>query len=131
MTRVELWERPVSYAAVGATRAADLLQYPPSGYRPIERRVRVGHGSVRWDYAWTQLFTWGIQRLSGMRVEVSDTPGEVSELTYTPVGFDSAGSPIAPSTVDPSGPFEPAGFVDRLSLVILSLTAAVLLSDFS
>jgi uncharacterized protein (UPF0548 family) len=103
MVKPPLWERAVSYAAVGATKAADLLQYPPTGFRPIERRVRVGHGDERWDYAWTQLFTWGIQRLSGMRVVVSDTPGEVTELTYTPVGFDAEGLPVVPATVDSSG----------------------------
>jgi uncharacterized protein (UPF0548 family) len=103
VTQQQLWERPVSYAAVGATQASDLLQYPPAGYRPIERRVRVGHGDERWDYAWTQLFTWGMQRLSGMRVDVSDTPGEVTELTYTPVGFDASGNPVEPATVDASG----------------------------
>jgi uncharacterized protein (UPF0548 family) len=103
MTKQQLWERPVSYAAVGATQASDLLQYPPSGFRPLERRVRVGHGDERWDYAWTQLFTWGMQRRSGMRVEVSDTPGEVTELTYTPVGFDASGNPVVPATVDASG----------------------------
>ena len=103
MSRVELWRRAVSYGAVGATQAADLLQYPPAGFRPIERRVRVGHGDERWDYSWTQLFTWGMQRLSGMGVEVSDTPGEVTELTYTPVGFDATGTPVAPATVDSSG----------------------------
>jgi uncharacterized protein (UPF0548 family) len=101
--RAELWERPVSYAAVGATKAADLLQYPPSGFRPIERRVRLGYGDERWEYAWTQLFTWGIQRLAGMGVEVSETPGEVTELTYTPVGFDVDGTPVMPATVDSSG----------------------------
>ena len=103
MSETLLWERSVSYGAVGATQAADLLQYPPAGFRPIERRVRIGHGDARWNYAWNQLFTWGVQRLSGMQVEVSDTPGEVTELTYTPVGFDEAGEPVAPATVDTSG----------------------------
>lgn len=99
----ELWERPVSYGAVGATQAPDLMQYPPVGFRPIERRVRIGHGDARWDYAWTELFTWGMQRLSGMRVELTDTPGEVTALTYTPVGFDKAGTPVAPATIDSAG----------------------------
>ncbi len=103
MTRLALWQRPVSYAAVGATRATDLMRYPPSGYRPVERRVRIGHGDERWDYAWTQLFTWGMQRLSGMRVEQSDAPGEVTELTYVPVDFDAEGNPVSPATVDSSG----------------------------
>jgi uncharacterized protein (UPF0548 family) len=103
MSRIQSWEQPVSYAAVGATQAPDLLQYPPTGFRPIERRVRVGHGDSRWEYAWTQLFTWGVQRLSGMRIEVSDTPGEVTALTYTPVEFDDRGTPVVPATVDESG----------------------------
>ena len=103
VTRADIWERPVSYAAVGATQAPDLMRYPPTGFRPIERRIRIGHGEERWDYAWTQLFTWGVQKLSGMLVEVSDTPGEVTQLTYTPVGFDESGVPVTPATVDASG----------------------------
>jgi len=103
MTRLELWERPVSYGAVGATQAPDLMQYPPAGFRPIERRVRIGHGDARWQYAWTELFTWGVQKLSGMTVDISDTPGEVTALTYTPVGFDQAGTPVQPATVDETG----------------------------
>jgi uncharacterized protein (UPF0548 family) len=103
MSKTALWERAVSYGAVGATQAPDLLQYPPSGFRPVERRVRVGHGDARWEYAWTQLFTWGMQRLSGMGVDVSDTPGEVTALTYTPVGFDGSGNPVAPATIDSAG----------------------------
>jgi uncharacterized protein (UPF0548 family) len=103
MTRTVSWERTVSYGSIGATQAPDLLHYPPTGFRPIERRVRLGHGDARWDYAWTQLFTWGMQRRSGIRVDVSDTPGEVTALTYTPVGFDTQGIPVAPATVDSSG----------------------------
>jgi uncharacterized protein (UPF0548 family) len=103
VTKAALWERAVSYGAVGGTQAPDLLQYPPSGFRPLERRVRVGHGSVRWEYAWTQLFTWGMQRLSGMVVEVGEAPSEVTRLTYTPVGFDTAGTPVAPATIDEAG----------------------------
>lgn len=103
MSRLPLWERPVSYGAVGGTKAADLLQYPPPGFRPLERRVRIGHGDERWQYAWTQTFTWGIQKLSGMTVEPSDTPPAVTDLTYTPVGFDEEGNPVAPATVDSSG----------------------------
>jgi uncharacterized protein (UPF0548 family) len=103
MSKTALWERAVSYGAVGATQAPDLMVYPPAGFRPIERRVRIGHGDARWEYAWTQVFTWGVQRLSGLRIELSDTPGEVTALTYTPVGFDPDGNPVAPATVDSAG----------------------------
>jgi uncharacterized protein (UPF0548 family) len=93
----ELWTRPVSYGAVGATQAPDLLQYPPAGYRPLERRARIGHGRERFRWASTAILTWGVQRGSGSRVETQQTPGYVSELTYTPVFFDPSGAPLTPS----------------------------------
>ena len=98
MTAVaELWTRPVSYGAVGATQAPDLMQYPPAGYRPLERRARIGHGRERFRWASTAILTWGVQRGSGFRVETQHTPGYVSELTYTPVFFDPSGAPLTPS----------------------------------
>ncbi len=100
MKTLALWQRPVSYGAVGATQAADLLQYPPAGFRPIERRVRIGYGDARWDYAWTQLLTWGLHRLSGLRVQLSDSPAAVTDLSYTPVLFDEDGNPMKAATVD-------------------------------
>ena len=95
----ELWERPVSYGAVGATQAADLLRHPPVGYRPFERRKRVGHGEARFEYAWSLALSWGIQRRSGMGVELASAPGHVTEATYKPVSFDSEGVPVAPAMV--------------------------------
>jgi uncharacterized protein (UPF0548 family) len=92
--RDELWKRPVSYAAIGATQASDLLAYPPRGYRPIERRARIGHGAERYDYAKLAVLTWGVQRNSGFTVTVADTPAAVSEMTYSPVSFDSDGEPL-------------------------------------
>src|SRR4051812_23110869 len=96
--RGELWKRPVSYAAVGATQAADLLAYPPRGYRPIERRARIGHGEERFDYAKLAVLTWGVQRNSGFTVTVADAPAAVSEMTYTPVSFDASGEPVQPAS---------------------------------
>jgi uncharacterized protein (UPF0548 family) len=72
----ELWEQPVSYAAVGATQAADLLQYPPVGFRPIVKRVRIGHGPLRWSFASQAVLSWGVQRRSGLRVETVESPPE-------------------------------------------------------
>lgn len=92
-----LWQRPVTYGAIGGTKAADLQQYPPAGYRPIERRVRIGHGEHRWSWASSQVMTWGIQRLSGFRVDLQEAPAAVTEATYTPVSFDEAGEPVKPA----------------------------------
>jgi uncharacterized protein (UPF0548 family) len=94
-----LWERPVTYGAVGATKAADLMTYPPAGYRPFEGRARIGHGDARWVYAWSMTMAWGIQRGAGFRVRLVETPAEVTEQTYTPVSFDAAGTPVAPASV--------------------------------
>jgi uncharacterized protein (UPF0548 family) len=101
----ELWEQSVTYGAVGGTQAPDLMRYPPPGYRPVERRARIGHGDARFDYAWSELMTWGIQKRSGFRVKVADSPREVTEQTYTPVSFDEQGVPLAPSAEAPETMF--------------------------
>ena len=98
-----LWQVPVTYAAIGATQAEDLLQYPPQGYRPIERVVRIGHGAERWQFAWIQTMSWGIQRRSGMTVTAIPGPPEVNAGTYTPVAFDTAGEPVQAATIGEAG----------------------------
>jgi uncharacterized protein (UPF0548 family) len=107
----QLWQVPVTYAAVGATQAEDLLQHPPKGFRPIERRVRIGYGPERWDYAWLQTLSWGIQRKAGFRVSELDSPAEVSDGTYVPVAFDGDGVPVQPATPGGLGEvtFAPSG----------------------
>lgn len=98
MTEIaHLWQVPVTYAAIGATQADDLLQYPPQGFRPIERRVRIGHGAERWEFAWLQTLSWGIQRRAGFQVVQVESPVEVSEGTYLPVSFDAHGTPVPPA----------------------------------
>lgn len=92
-----LWQRPVSYAAIGASQAADLLRYPPAGYRAFERKARIGHGDARFEYAWSSALSWGIQRGAGFVVVPVETPDEVSEQTYIPVSFDEEGVPVAPA----------------------------------
>ena len=98
----ELWERPVSYAAVGATHARDLLSYPPRGFRPLERRVRIGHGEARFTWAWTTTMSWGIQKGAGFTVRLADTPAEVTANTYVPVAFDSEGTPVRAAATSPT-----------------------------
>lgn len=107
--QTDLWERAVTYAAIGATQSPDLLRYPPAGYRPLERTARIGHGIARYDYAWLAALTWGIQRNSGFRVTLTDAPPEVTEASYTPVSFNDAGEPIAPSAVDDEVVYDPDG----------------------
>lgn len=104
-----LGEQPVTYAAVGATQAEDLLAYPPAGFRPIERRIRLGHGEARWRHAWTETLTWGIQRRSGMRVRSVEPPPDASAEGYTPVLFDRAGDPVAPAAVGDEIDYAPDG----------------------
>ncbi|WP_207457505.1 DUF1990 family protein [Desertivibrio insolitus] len=100
MTETPLWERPVSYGAVGATKAPDLLGYPPAGYRPGIASARIGHGDARWEWATTAVLTWEVQRRSDLRVEVVEPPAAVTEGTYSPVGFDEEGTPVEPAVVD-------------------------------
>ncbi len=98
-----LWRQPVSYGAIGGTKDADILDHPPAGYRPLRRRTRIGHGENRFTWASTQVMSWGIQRLSGMVVDVTDAPPEVTEATYLPVAFDDSGTPIGPAGLGADG----------------------------
>ena len=103
MVATPLWQVPVTYGAVGATRAPDLLAHPPRGYRPLEHRVRIGHGDERWDFAWTQAMSWGIQRRSGLWVQLEPAPAEAIVASYTPVAFDPDGAPVQPAAVGTAG----------------------------
>lgn len=96
-----LWQVPVTYGAVGATRASDLMRYPPRGFRPMERAVRIGHGRARWEHAYLETMTWGLQRRAGIRVKPLETPAEATAGTYVPVGFDTDGEPVAPAGTGP------------------------------
>ena len=95
---VPIWQRAVTYAAIGATQDDDFVRYPPKGYRAIERKVRIGHGEERWQHAWTETMSLGIQRLSGLRVTRVDAPAEVLDNTYVPVTFDDDGQPVQPAS---------------------------------
>ena len=95
---VPIWQRAVTYAAIGATQDDEFTRYPPKGYRAIERKVRLGHGEERWHHAWTETLSLGIQRRSGLRVKRIDAPAEILENTYTPVTFDDDGQPVQPAS---------------------------------
>jgi uncharacterized protein (UPF0548 family) len=95
-----LWERRVTYASVGGTKADDLLEFPPRGMRPLVRRARIGHGDARFAYAATTALSWGIQKRSGVEVEVEESPPEVTDGTYVAVGFNTKGIPVVPAGGD-------------------------------
>jgi uncharacterized protein (UPF0548 family) len=107
--QLPLWERPVTYASVGATQAADLMAKYPAGYRPFRQRSRIGHGEARWDYAWNEVMSWGIQRNSGFRIDVADVPAAVSDQTYVPVAFDETGAPVVLASATNETVFGPDG----------------------
>ena len=105
----DLWQVPVTYGAVGATKAVDLLTHPPEGYRAIERRQRIGHGDVRFAYAWAEAMSWGIQKHSGFRVEYVDAPAGALDSPYVPVVFDDEGKPVTPANSETEHVFTPEG----------------------
>ncbi|ANF33266.1 hypothetical protein A0130_02970 [Leifsonia xyli] len=91
MRRSSFTDQPVTYGAVGATQAADLLYYPPKGYKPLERSIRLGSGDERFDAAATALMAWGVQKGSGILVtDVNEGTG----VQYEGVEFGPDGTPM-------------------------------------
>jgi uncharacterized protein (UPF0548 family) len=84
-------DQSVTYGAIGATLAPDLLRYPPTGYRPAEDSVRLGSGQGRFDRAAESLMSWGIQRGSGFEVDdISAGTG----AQYPGIVYDADGTPL-------------------------------------
>ena len=87
----------MDYAAVGATHAPDLMQYPPERSIPAEESWRIGSGLERFQTAGEALLSWTAQRAAGLSVEdVRPAPGPA----YAGVSFDAEGNAIAPSKRD-------------------------------
>jgi uncharacterized protein (UPF0548 family) len=84
-------ESPVTYGAIGGTQALDLMQYPPAGYKPMERSVRIGSGEERWETSKAALMSWGVQRGAGLKVTHVDLgTGE----QYAGIRFNEDGTPV-------------------------------------
>lgn len=92
MRRSSFEDQPTDYAAVGATQAPDLMQYPPRGYRPYEDTIKLGSGQDRFDTASTALLSWEAQRLSGLAVTAIERG---SGDHYVGVKFAEDGTPLA------------------------------------
>jgi len=112
-------DQSVTYGAIGATLAPDLLRYPPTGYRPAEDSVRLGSGADRFERAAEALMTWGVQRGAGFEVvDISEGTGaQYPGIVYAAEGAPLADQP-APRTEDRFGadgtPYITAGMTATL-----------------
>ena len=96
MRRGSFRDETVDYAAVGATQASDLMQYPPRGARPAEESWRLGSGEERFHTASESLMSWQALKAGGLtiaEVRPASAPG------YSGVSFDEEGQPIVPSSL--------------------------------
>ncbi|WP_241156234.1 DUF1990 family protein [Leucobacter chromiireducens] len=128
-------DMPVAYAAVGASRAPDLLRFPPDGSTPYQEELRLGSGQERFLLASSLLMTWGAQRGSGATVHENERG---TGSAYQGPQFDRDGVPQAVTETEehfgPNGePFVVAGTratlivpgnEDREVLVIYTITEA-------
>ncbi|MCR2800960.1 DUF1990 domain-containing protein [Microbacterium sp. zg-Y818] len=94
MRRGTFRDETVDYAAVGATQASDLLQYPPERSIPAAEAWRLGSGEDRFRTAGEALLSWGAQRGAGLELE---DVRPASGPSYSGVAFDAEGNAIAPS----------------------------------
>lgn len=97
MRRGTFRDGTVDYAAVGATHAPDLMQYPPERSIPAEESWRIGSGVERFQTAGEALLSWTAQRVAGLRI---DDVRPAASPGYTGVSFDADGNAIAPSKRD-------------------------------
>ena len=106
MRRGTFRDDTVDYAAVGATQAPDLMQYPPERSIPAEQSWRIGSGESRFHAASDALLSWTAQRGAGLTVtDVRPASGPM----YSGVGFDAEGHPIAPSRTEAEQRFDADG----------------------
>lgn len=106
MRRGTFRDETVDYAAVGATQAPDLLQYPPERSLPAEESWRIGSGAGRFTAASEALLSWSAQRDGGLTLtDVRPAPGPM----YTGVGYDAEGNPVAASRMDTDQRFDADG----------------------
>ncbi len=96
----------VSYAAVGSTQAADVLVFPPAGFRSTFDEFRLGSGSERFDAAAASLMTWGVP--VGAHLDVVQV-GDPTSNGYEGILFTEFGVPIAPEETELDSLYSPDG----------------------
>lgn len=95
-----------SYAAVGATQAADVLIFPPAGFRSAQQEFKLGSGAARFEAATVALMTWGAQK--GAHLQVLEVNEAASE-GYQGLIFNEFGAPLPPTTEALDQLFSPDG----------------------
>lgn len=106
MRRGTFKDETVDYAAVGATQAPDLMQYPPERSTPAEESWRIGSGEARFQSASEALLSWVAQKGAGLTVkDVRPASGPM----YSGVSFDAEGNPVAPSRSEAEQRFDVDG----------------------
>lgn len=106
MRRGTFKDETVDYAAVGATQAPDLMQYPPERSIPATESWRIGSGEARFAAASDSLLSWGAQRGAGLTLsDVRPASGPM----YSGVSFDAEGNPLAPSRFEAEQRFDSDG----------------------
>lgn len=106
MRRGTFRDETVDYAAVGATHAPDLMQFPPERSIPAEESWRIGSGKERFRAAGDALLRWTALREGGLEV-VDVRPA--SGPSYSGVSFDDQGQPLAPSRLEADQRFDEDG----------------------
>ncbi|MFT4306825.1 MAG: DUF1990 family protein [Microbacterium sp.] len=106
MRRGSFRDETVDYAAVGATQASDLMQYPPERSIPSHESWRIGSGEERFRAAGEALLSWHAQRDAGL--QISDLR-PASGPAYTGVSFDEQGQPVAPTRFEADQRFDEDG----------------------
>ena len=106
MRRGTFRDDTVDYAAVGATQARDLMQYPPENSIPAEESWRIGSGQARFESASEALLSWAALR--GADLTIKDVR-PASGPTYLGVSFDAEGNPVAPSRSETEQRFDSDG----------------------
>ncbi|RFA21809.1 DUF1990 family protein [Subtercola boreus] len=98
-TRATHSGQALTYAAIGASQADDLMYYPPKGFKPFQARARLGSGDDRFASAAESILTWGVQRGSGMAIENIELPVS-SDSDYVGLVYDANGVPTGPRQLD-------------------------------
>jgi uncharacterized protein (UPF0548 family) len=66
--RSNFQDSPLSYVEVGASEAADLMRFPPSGATPFYEELHIGSGEPRFLNTVSKLMTWEVFSQAGFAV---------------------------------------------------------------